>query len=192
MKENILESFVNNLLQDRIVRGNSEKWANWMSELMLTTCQPCIEGHGTIRAITILNGQLEKNVNKHKNCKCLWVPIRTKKVGTATDVGKDGADWFLFYNRILPNYYVTKKQAEAQGWISKKGNLANVCPNKMIGGDSYKNKEGKLPSAPNRLWYEADLNYDGGKRNRQRVLYSNDGLIFVTYDHYQTFYEITA
>ena len=39
--------------------------------------------------------------------------------------------------------------------------------------------------------YEADINYDKGFRNRQRILYSNDGLIFVTYDHYQTFYEIT-
>ena len=37
---------------------------------------------------------------------------------------------------------------------------------------------------------EADINYNKGKRNRQRILYSNDGLIFATYDHYQTFYEI--
>lgn len=62
----------------------------------------------------------------------------------------------------------------------------------MIGGDPYKNKERKLPSAPNRIWYEADINYISGERNRQRILYSNDGLIFVTYDHYQTFHEITA
>ena len=27
-------------------------------------------------------------------------------------------------------------------------------------------------------------------RNNQRVVYSNDGLIFVTYDHYKTFFEI--
>ena len=38
------------------------------------------------------------------------------------------------------------------------------------------------------------INYglkNSGKRNRQRIVYSNDGLIFVSYDHYQTFYEIT-
>jgi hypothetical protein len=42
-----------------------------------------------------------------------------------------------------------------------------------------------------RIWYEADINYDDGYRNHQRILYSNDGLIFVSYDHYQTYYEIT-
>lgn len=66
-----------------------------------------------------------------------------------------------------------------------------MLPGKMLGGDIYKNREGKLPSAPGRVWYEADMNYKSGYRNRDRILYSNDGLIFVTYDHYQTFYEIT-
>ena len=27
-------------------------------------------------------------------------------------------------------------------------------------------------------------------RTRHRILYSNDGLVFVTYDHYETFHEI--
>ena len=74
---------------------------------------------------------------------------------------------------------------------SKKTNLDRVLPGYMIGGDVYKNKNKKLPDAPGRIWYEADINYNGGFRNRQRVLYSNDGLIFATYDHYHTFYEIT-
>lgn len=54
----------------------------------------------------------------------------------------------------------------------------------------YRNFDGHLPQAPGRIWYEADINYKTGKRNNQRVLWSNDGLIFVTYDHYETFYEI--
>ena len=53
------------------------------------------------------------------------------------------------------------------------------------------NDKGKLPDAPNRIWYEADIDYQSGYRNTYRILYSNDGLIFVTYDHYQTFYELT-
>ena len=59
-----------------------------------------------------------------------------------------------------------------------------------MGGDVYRNKAGKLPSAFERTWREADINYIGGYRNTCRVLYSNDGLMFVTYDHYNTFYEI--
>ena len=66
-----------------------------------------------------------------------------------------------------------------------------MLPDIMIGGDVYKNKEGKLPNAPGWVWHEADINYENGYRNKQRILYSSDGLIFVTYDHYQTFYEIT-
>ena len=76
------------------------------------------------------------------------------------------------------------------GWRSKKGNLTDVLPGYMIGGDVYQNDDKKLPEAPGRVWYEADINYEGGFRNRQRVLYSNDGLLFATYDHYHTFYEI--
>jgi hypothetical protein len=90
----------------------------------------------------------------------------------------------------LPNYYVSKKQARQFGWMDWKGNLDTVLPNKMIGGDIYKNRKGKLPSETDRVWYEADINYEKGYRNRERLLYSNDGLIFVTYDHYHTFYEV--
>lgn len=72
-----------------------------------------------------------------------------------------------------------------------KKKFSALFPGKMIGGDVYDNDDFKLPSAPGRVWHEADINYVSGKRNRQRVLYSNDGLIFATYDHYQTFYEIT-
>ena len=57
-------------------------------------------------------------------------------------------------------------------------------------GGEYYNDNGHLPSKEGRIWYEADINYRFGYRNNQRVVYSNDGLIFVTYDHYKTFFEI--
>ena len=47
-----------------------------------------------------------------------------------------------------------------------------------------------MPHKDGRVWYEADINYKTGKRNTQRIVWSNDGLIFVPYDHYDTFYEI--
>ena len=109
----------------------------------------------------------------------------------ATNIGYNGADAQLFYLSKLPSYYIDKKQVRKAGWVDWKANLNDVLPGKMIGGDVYKNREGKLPSAPGRVWYEADINYSKGYRNHERILYSNDGLIFVTYDHYQTFYEIT-
>ncbi len=60
----------------------------------------------------------------------------------------------------------------------------------QIGGDIYWHSNQKLPSAPGRTWYEADINYVEGYRGGARVLYSSDGLLFVTYDHYKTFREI--
>ena len=48
----------------------------------------------------------------------------------------------------------------------------------------------KLPTKRNRTWYEADFDYDTDYRGEKRILYSNDGLIFVSYDHAKTFYEL--
>lgn len=60
----------------------------------------------------------------------------------------------------------------------------------MVTMGTYQNMNGRLPDISGRIWYEADINYYEGKRNKHRLLWSNDGLIFVTYDHYETFYEI--
>lgn len=189
MKENIIDNFINNIVQDRNLKGNSYRWANWMSMLTFFTCKFCVEQHGKIVDISVLDNKLE--VEAHPRCKCVYVPMRTKTVGTATDMGYRGADAQLFYFGKLPDYYVTKEVAYASGWKKKSKKLDAVLPGKMIGGDTYLNYDLKLPVSRDRIWYEADINYTGGKRNRERILYSNDGLIFVTYDHYQTFYEIT-
>jgi len=104
--------------------------------------------------------------------------------------GIKGADYILKQYGYLPANYLTKQEARERGWKNRWGNLRQILPNAAIGGDIYENQNGKLPSAPNRIWYEADINYLGGYRNHDRVLYSNDGLIFATYDHYKTFFEI--
>ena len=58
------------------------------------------------------------------------------------------------------------------------------------GADWWLWNKGVLPDAPGRIWFEADLNYHSGKRNGHRVLWSNDGLMFVTYNHYESFIEV--
>ncbi len=65
-----------------------------------------------------------------------------------------------------------------------------MCPKQMIIGGIYENMDGHLPTADGRIWYEADINYLIGYRGSDRIVFSNDGLIFVTYDHYKTFVEI--
>ena len=96
----------------------------------------------------------------------------------------------LVKNGKLPDNYITKADAKALGWNPKKGNLQDVAPGKSIGGDVFHNKKGKLPSAPGRTWKEADLNYSGGHRKSERLVYSNDGQIYYTSDHYKTFQKL--
>lgn len=179
----------NGIIQDRDLRGSSLNWANWMSTLDLTTCVYCVKQHGKIVAISILN--MQSNVNAHPNCNCVYVSMRTKPYGTATTLGYNGADAYLMTLQRLPNYYISKVDAVNAGWVAWQGNLDEILPGKMIGGDVYQNREGKLPATNGRIWYEADINYVSGYRTKERILFSNDGLIFVTYDHYKTFYEIT-
>lgn len=87
----------------------------------------------------------------------------------------------------LPNNFITKKEAKKLGWVSKKGNLEDVAPGKSIGGDHFGNYEGQLPEKKGRSYQECDINADGGYRGALRIIFSNDGLIYYTEDHYKTF-----
>ena len=94
---------------------------------------------------------------------------------------------YLKKHHKLPHYYIIKKEAKKQGWEPSSGNLCDVLPGRAIGGDKFSNREKKLPSRNGRIYYEADVNYDCGHRDADRLVYSNDGLIFLTHDHYKTF-----
>ncbi len=98
---------------------------------------------------------------------------------------------YLHRYKQLPSNYLTKKEATALGWESQQGNLWEVADGMSIGGDVFGNREGRLPQAQGRKWYECDVNYQGGFRGAERLVYSNDGLIYYTKDHYQTFTEIS-
>ena len=95
----------------------------------------------------------------------------------------------------LPSNYITKSQARAMGWSEGK-TLNNCVPGKALGGDVFANTNGVLPSANGRIWYEADVGVDytmsrsNSKNPAYRILYSNDGLIYGTYDHYDTVFQI--
>ena len=99
---------------------------------------------------------------------------------------EDVAAYLHVYHQ-LPLNFITKQKAMALGWISEKGNLWDVTDEYSIGGDIFGNREGLLPKQSGRIWYECDVNYQGGFRGAERIVYSNDGLIYYTKDHYQTF-----
>ena len=87
----------------------------------------------------------------------------------------------------LPSNYLTKKEAQELGWVSSKRNLWKVAPGMSIGGDKFGNYEGLLPEKKGRQYYECDIDYEGGTRNAKRIIFSNDGLIYYTEDHYESF-----
>lgn len=166
----------------------SENWKNWITEEDLHVCVRCEKLHGKLFSIHAPFD--DPDIPLHDWCRCEFKPVQSIYAGTATTKGMYGADWWLQNIGELPDYYITKREAKEKGWVPRLGNLAEVSPEKMIGGDIYSNREGKLPSTPGRIWYEADINYIEGHRNDERILFSNDGLLFTTKSHYGTFIEI--
>lgn len=118
------------------------------------------------------------------------VPIKIVVTEDGHYNSKDEVALYIFTYQKLPSNYLTKSEAEDLGWISSKGNLDEVAPGMSIGGNRFGNYEGLLPDAKNRTWTECDINYEGGFRGAERIVFSNDGLIYYTADHYETFEKI--
>jgi len=95
-------------------------------------------------------------------------------------------DYITKYNK-LPGNYITKTEAIKLGWDSRK-NLWAFAPGKKIGGNIFYNFEGLLPDTNRRVWRECDINSNDGFRGIERLVYSNDGLIYKTSDHYKSFH----
>ena len=87
----------------------------------------------------------------------------------------------------LPPNYITKNEAKELGWDGNGNHLWQLNYGYCIGGDKFGNREGILPKAKGRQYYECDVNFDDGKRGAERLVFSNDGLIYYTADHYNSF-----
>ncbi len=101
---------------------------------------------------------------------------------------KDEVAAYLHAYGHLPSNYITKKEANALGWDSSQGNLAEACPGKSIGGDYFGNYEGILPEDAE--YHECDIDSKNGKRGAKRIVFSDDGAIYYTEDHYETFEQL--
>lgn len=103
-----------------------------------------------------------------------------------TYTSKDDVALYLDTYGRLPGNFITKKEAQDLGWSG--GSLEPYAPGKCIGGNRFGNYEGILPDAPGRTWTECDIDTLGAeKRGAKRIVFSNDGLIYYTEDHYETF-----
>ena len=151
--------FQRDIIWDMGGRMKSNHYKAWYSKRDFRRCRFCKEMHGKIYEI------MERPVPSapaHKRCRCVIERIDVILAGMATKNGINGADWWLKKWRQLPDYYIGKDEAERLGWKSYLGNLHQKAPGRMLAKGVYHNADGHLPSAPNRVWYEADINYSGG------------------------------
>ena len=99
---------------------------------------------------------------------------------------KEDVALYIYLYGGLPDNFITKKEAEALGWEG--GSVERYAPGKCIGGDKFGNREGLLPKAGGRQYYECDIDTLGANsRGAKRIVFSNDGLIYYTDDHYESF-----
>lgn len=107
-----------------------------------------------------------------------------KEDGTFDD--KDNVALYIHVYGKLPSNYITKEDAEDLGWSG--GSVEKFAPGKCIGGSRFGNYEGKLPKKSGRVYYECDIDTLGeSSRGAKRIVYSNDGLVYYTDDHYNSF-----
>jgi ribonuclease T1 len=100
---------------------------------------------------------------------------------------RDDVALYIHTYGTLPGNFITKADARALGWTG--GALARYAPGKSIGGDLFGNFEGLLPKAAGRVYHECDIDTGeaSASRGARRIVFSSDGLVYYTGDHYQSF-----
>lgn len=99
---------------------------------------------------------------------------------------RDDVALYIHQYGKLPGNFITKAEAQKLGWSG--GSLEKYAPGKSIGGNRFGNYEGKLPKKSGRTYTECDIDTRGASaRGAKRIVFSNDGLIYYTNDHYNTF-----
>jgi guanyl-specific ribonuclease Sa len=99
---------------------------------------------------------------------------------------KEDVSLYLFTYGRLPENFITKSEARALGWSG--GGLDDFDYGKCIGGDRFGNNEGLLPEKSGRTYYECDIDtLHKDDRGAKRIVFSDDGLIYYTADHYDSF-----
>lgn len=129
-------------------------------------------------------GESEDTQQPQSSAQPEQTPAPIDPAGSYTE--KDDIALYLQVYGKLPDNFITKKQAQELGWPG--GGLDDYAYGKCIGGDRFGNYEGLLPKQSGRTYYECDVGtLHKSKRGAKRIIFSNDGLIYYTDDHYESF-----
>lgn len=147
------------------------------------------ESRGAKRIVFSDDGLIYYTDNRYESFTLLYDGTQDESFSIEEDGWYDSRDEVALYIRTyghLPDNYVTKREARNAGWEG--GSLERYFPGCSIGGDVFRNLEEQLPKARGRTYYECDIDTAGKKsRGAKRIIFSNDGLIYYTDDHYETF-----
>lgn len=116
---------------------------------------------------------------------------KTAEESATLDIDEDG--WYYSKDDValyihtfghLPDNYITKNEARDLGWEG--GSIERYLEGAAIGGDRFGNYEGLLPEGRN--YTECDIDTNGqSTRGAKRIIFSDDGLVYYTDDHYESF-----
>jgi hypothetical protein len=148
--------------------------------LSFTACSEDLINDALDAAISLLEGE---ETGLTENAPDDGTP-KLDENGTYDD--KDNVALYIHLYGKLPSNYITKEKAESLGWSG--GSVERYAEGKCIGGSRFGNYEGKLPKKSGRTYYECDIDTLGeSSRGAKRIVYSNDGIIYYTDDHYESF-----
>lgn len=149
----------------------------------LTGCEAVLEGAEIAEEILL---ETEETASYDRNVEEADAGEETAQIDENGEyTSKDDVALYIHTYGKLPSNFITKKEAKALGWEG--GKLEPYAPGKSIGGDHFGNYEGQLPEKKGRTYTECDIDTKGKKRGAKRIIFSNDGLIYYTDDHYETF-----
>lgn len=114
--------------------------------------------------------------------------VTVREDGTYTSM-EEVALYIHTYGHV-PSNFVSKTKARKAGWVAEEGNLQDVLPGMSIGGGGWNNDDQVMPGDEYDQWYECDINYEGGYRGSERLVFSDNGMIFYTPDHYESYARI--
>ena len=144
-----------------------------------------INGKVTAKTVGVTTITATCNARKYI-CKITVIEKKIEVVETGEYNSKEEVALYIHTYQKLPKNYITKEEATSLGW--KSGYLDTFAPGKSIGGDYFSNYEKLLPEKRGRTYIECDIDTKGAKsRGAKRIVYSDDGLIYYTDDHYETF-----
>lgn len=178
-----------NAVQDTVVNESEKASQNSTGDEAESTSQNSAEDEAE-------DGSLEKEGSGQEAAEGTEVTSQEQENPAENDDGnlpedgtyttRDDVALYIHLYGKLPSNFITKKEAESLGWEG--GSLEPYAPGKCIGGSRFGNYEGLLPEKEGRVYSECDIDTLGQqKRGAKRIVFSNDGLIYYTEDHYESF-----